>query len=97
MNYKAGDEVICIDSKPILDSGYAILKAGAFYKVLAIGRKPCCGRTVVDVGAESPTGTTKCAECGSSWLGTWNYPWRFIKLEPPAIKARTEPALVEAK
>lgn len=76
MNYKAGDDVICIDAK---SAGYGI-KTGAVYRVASIDRA-CCSIFVRIVGCQYPK-LGVCPDCGQlveHKIG--HYAWRFIKLD----------------
>lgn len=76
MNFRVGDQVVCIDAKRIPLCSETGLKAGIQYTVLAIVSCPL--GTLVAVDDYYGRGETLCY-CGTVHAGNY-YPWRFIKI-----------------
>ncbi len=81
MSFKVGDEVMCIDAKP-LPYGTSNLVAGRTYTILAVHR---CKETFVTVN-DLCARVMQCKHCSEP--GADYYSWRFIKL--PKVEIRTQ-------
>jgi hypothetical protein len=88
MNYRAGDEVICIDARPIKGGRFTLLKVGKCYK--AVGFSRCCSQLV---GEDFP-GVNECPLCRATDQSNAFYAWRFIKLDGLKEEIVTDRTLV---